>query len=348
MATLSIVKNKFITITKWTIIILGITIGIFLLIKGTFFIKEVISPTPLPGPEAKFGKLPPIFFPQGIKKNFKYSIDTISGNLPVFSSDRTNVYKMGLEEPDILAVEKMNTRVTQLGFNSKPEQLSDTVYRWKNSDTLLKSLVLNVHRGEFNLTTNYLLNQTLLSSQNVSTEEEAISAAKVFLETLSLFPSDLDENKTKAISLSVKNGALSEATSISNTKLISVYFFQKDIDEIPIVYPFANKSTINVTIAGGGFSKEIIDARYFYQKVTDETSTYSIITAEKAFEKLKKGEAYIASFDSEKPDVVIKNVYLAFYMEKRVQKYLIPVVVFEGTNNFVAYTSAITDEWIGN
>lgn len=348
MATLSNVKKKFTTVAKWGGLIFGILILIFFLIKLTAFVKEIISPTQPPAPEAKFGKLSPINFPQGIKRNFKYSIDTISGELPVFSQDRINVYKIGVEEPDILAVEKMNTRLSQLGFSSKPEQLSDTVYRWQDSNTLLKSLVLNVYRGEFILTTNFLLDQTLLFSNNIPTDEEATAMAKNFLETLSMYPPDLDENKTKAIRLSVKNGAISEATSISNTKLISVYFFQKDIDGLPIVYPIGNKSTINITIAGGGFDKEIIDARYFYQKITDESSEYSIITAEDAFEKLKKGEAYIVSFDLEKSDVVIKNVYLGFYLGKNIQKYLMPVVIFEGTNNFIAYVSAITDEWIGN
>lgn len=331
------------TISKWGGLILGIIIGFFLLTKGVFFIKGVISPAKPPPPEAKFGKLPAIIFPAGIKKDFKYSIDTISGELPAFP-DRLNVYKIGEEEPDILAVEKMSKRVLDLGFDPKPEQLSDTVYRWTNSSSLQKSLVLNVHRREFNLISNYLFDKNLLSSQNVSTNEEAISTARNLLESLSFYPEDLDESKTKAIPLSVANGTLSEATSISNTRLISVYFFQKDRDEIPIIYPYGSKSTINVTIAGGGFNKEIIDARYFHQNISDESSTYGVITADQAFEKLKKGDSYIYSFDSKKPDVIIKKVYLGYYVEKRVQKYLMPVVIFEGNNNFFGYVSAVTDE----
>ena len=34
------------------------------------------------------------------------------------------------------------------------------------------------------------------------------------------------------------------------------------------------------------------------------------------------------------------------YLENKEQNFLMPVVVFEGDNGFIAYVSAVTDEWI--
>ncbi len=345
MPTLSVVRTDFIRISKWVGLILGILFGIFLLVKGVFFIKEIISPTPPPPPTVAFGKLSKAYIPKGIKKDFRYIIDTLSGDLPAFA-DRVSVYKINQGEVDILRVERTTQKVATLGFNIKPEQLSDTLYRWRVNEPYPKSLVINIRSQELNLQTAFLTNADLLYSKNILGKDEAINKAKSFLYALSLFPDDIDETKTKTKSLSVKNGVISPAISISDTDLITVYFFQKDVDGLPIVYPSGTGSLINLTIAGGGADHEVVDARFFYQKIGDEGATYPILTSQEAFEKLKKGQAYIASYEAGDLEIVIKKVYLAYYMSGRVQKFLLPVIVFEGKNDFVAYVSATADEWI--
>lgn len=347
MPTLSVVKFDFIKISKWVGLILGILIGIFLLIKGIFFIKEIVSPTPPPPPTVAFGKLPRVYLPSGIKKNFTYTIDTISGQLPLLP-DRTKVYKMEFPEPDILAFERMSQKAATLGFDTKAEQLSDSVYRWKIQDPIIKTLVVNVRSSEFSLISNFLANENLFKDREIMSEEDTITNAKSFLYSLSLYPEDLDESKTKARLLSINKGVISDVNIVTKAKLISVYFFQKDRDGLPIVYPSGTGSSMNITLAGAGSNMQVIDARFFYQKALDESATYSIISSEQAFDLLKNGKAYVASYKLKDLNIVIKKVYLAYYSPGRPQKYLMPVVVFEGKDNFIAYVSAVTDEWIGN
>ena len=117
---------------------------------------------------------------------------------------------------------------------------------------------------------------------------------------------------------------------------------------MPIVYPSGTGSTMNITLAGAGSNMQVIDARFFYQKTLDESGTYSIISSEQAFDLLKNGKAYVASHKSKNLNIVIKKVYLAYYFTGRSQKYLTPVVVFEGKDDFIAYVSAVKGEWIGN
>jgi hypothetical protein len=347
MPTLSLVKGNFIKALKWIGIIILILIALLLLFKGALALKEKIRPTPPPKPTVGFGKLPAQFFPNDNKKVLTYKVDTLDGKLPVFSN-RNKVYEMEKPTPNILAIDRANSILSQQGFNPEPEQLADRVFRWVNYSPPEKSLVLNVDNQEFILSSSFISDPTILAAVNLPNKNSAINTAKSFFNSLSLFPDDIDENKTTAQLLRMKNGALLPASSLSNAQLISVFFFQKDKDDMPIVYSQGKWSPINATVASGGRNSQIIDARYFHQKSLEKFETYPIKSAEAALEDLKKGKGFIANYEGTGNEVKIKNVYLAYYHEGREQDYLMPVVVFEGGDNFLAYVPAITDEWINN
>ncbi|MCL5432856.1 MAG: hypothetical protein M1524_01950, partial [Patescibacteria group bacterium] len=76
-------------------------------------------------------------------------------------------------------------------------------------------------------------------------------------------------------------------------------------------------------------------------------ATYPIKTADESFSDLQRGDAYIVSYDGTDPNIKIKNVYLGYYLGDTEQDYLMPIVVFEGNDNFVAFISAIKNEWLG-
>ncbi|OGH48130.1 MAG: hypothetical protein A3A51_01420 [Candidatus Levybacteria bacterium RIFCSPLOWO2_01_FULL_39_10] len=339
--TLDIVKNKLIKIGKWLGLILIIIISIFLLYKVGTFLKNVFFPPKMPPPEAKFGKLPNIFFPEGIKKDFKYEIDTLTGDLPQFSN-RANVYKTIQPEPDILAVEKADTKIKSFGFTIGPEQLSETVYRWRSEDSLNKNLVVSVKIPEFNLSSSFLTNPDILSARNLPTEDESILIAKSFISFLGYFPEDIDDERTITQLLDIQNGVITPAISFSRAKLINILFFQKDKDNLPIVYPQAGQSSMSFTV---GADSEEVDGRFFYQKLSDEGSDYSIKSAEEALADLKNGKAFINAHTGDNLNIKIKDVYLGYYIEGREQRYLTPIIVFEGSSGFSAYVPAVKDEW---
>ncbi len=346
MPTLSRFKERVFKVGKWLGIAISTILIVVIVFKGIFFVKEALWPTPPPPPTVSFGKLDNIVFPEGIKKTLAFKIDTVSGQLPQFP-DRATVFEMATYQPDLLAVEKTTEKVKTLGFSDKPTQISETVYRWQAEPPLSQSLVVNVNFPEFFLSSNFATNPAVLSAQNLPSEIEAKEIAKSFVSGLSLYPGDINEEKTVAILYSLNNGLIEEATSIANTNLISIYFFQKDIERLPIVYPDA-RSNMNLTIGGGSVRPVIVDARFFYQKVGSKKATYPIKTSREAMEEIKKGKGYVVSIDGEPSEVSIKKVYLAYFIGKQKQDHLLPVVVFEGTNNFLAYVSAVKDEWIEN
>lgn len=254
---------------------------------------------------------------------------------------------MASYQPDLLAVEKASEKVGSLGFDTKPEQISESIYKWQGDDSLEQTLILNVTYPEFSLTSNFATNPAVLSGQNLPTEIEAEQIAKNFAKSLSYLPDDVDDKKTLAILYSISQGVINQATSIAGTNMIGIYFFQKNKDNLPIVYP-DGKSTMNITVSGGENNPRIIDARFTYQKIDNKNSTYPIKTSEEAFEELKKGKGYIASLNPSVSDISIKKVYLGYFIGKQKQDFLLPVIVFEGTGDFIAYISAIEADWIQN
>jgi hypothetical protein len=346
--SLSVFKKDFFKIAKWAAIVLGIIIGIILIIRLFFFVKEIFFPSPPTPATVSFGKIPPIKFQNGIQKEYKYTLDTLSGTTPILP-DKIEVFEMGDAEPDILAVERAREKVQNIGFTNPPEQLSDVVYRWQTNEPFLKTLIMNVHLPQVNLTSAFLTNQNILSAVYLPDQKTAITAASNFLNTLSLKSDDLDDEKTETKLLSIENGVIKEASSISNAELIGVYFKNKNVNEMPIFYPRGVLSNIGVIVGSGEFSStdpQIVDARYFHQPITDKSATYPIKTAEEALEELKNGKAYIASYDGVSDNILIKDIYLGYYIEGETQKYLMPIIVLEGSDGFLAYVSGVRDEWI--
>ncbi len=343
--SLDTVKGKILKISKWLGLIVGIIVSIVIVIRIASFAKNLFFPPPEPAPQVSFGRLPKMFMPQGIKKDFKYSVDTLTGDLPQFPS-QVKVFKTVFNEPDILAVQRADERIKNLGFNIGPEQLSDTVYRWRSDEALNKNLIVSLKLPEFVLSSTFISDQSVLAGE-LPTEAGAVEIAKGFAQALSFYPEDIDEGKTKTQLLTIDgSGVIIPATSFSRAKLISVYFFQKDIEDIPVVYPQGGLSTMNFTVASGVRGAEVIDSRFFYQKISDEGATYPIKTAANAFDELKTNKAFIVSHSGNDLGVLIKKVYLGYYIEGRAQDFLVPVIVFEGNNNFFAYVPAVTDEWI--
>jgi len=352
MLTLGQASSLTKTFAKWTAGIVGAIFLVIIIIKVGTAVKEIISPTPPAPPTVIFGKLSSIEFPPnntGVR--YSYTVDTLTGSLPVFS-DRAKVFKMVPDRADLLALQKAQNKVSKVGFTSKGILVSENIYEWTDEEPLLRKLTLNTLTSNFTLTSTFLTDPTILSGSQIPDKNGAISLAQSFLSSMSSLPADIDSSKTKSTLFSIKNGTLVPATSFADTQIIRVDLFQKDIDKISIYY--SNPIIPNISLLIGGKEDEnksqIVQVNYTYQGLTEENATYPIKTADEAFSQLQEGKAFIASNSSNTniSNISIRNVLLGYYMGKNRQDYLLPIVVFEGDNNFIAYVSAVKDEWISN
>jgi len=346
MLTLNQATSLTKSVAKWSAIIVGSVILLLILVRVGKILKEIIFPTPLPPPTVSFGKLPPIEFPKSSSaQQLNYSIDTVTGALPKFG-DRTKIFKIAKASPDLLAFRKTGEKVARAGFSSSVTRVLGNTYQWVDpQSSALRKINVDIFTLQFSVSSSFLGNQAVISGVNLPDPNKAKTVAQDFLLSLSLLYDDLDLEKTKTNLFSIMGSVLVPATSVSKTQVIKTDFFQKDIDKLPVVYPKTNNSTMNIFVGGGENQPQVVRADFFHQNISSESATYPIKTASDAFLELKNGNAYILSPSNNK-NVSIKNVYLGYYMGNKEQNFLMPVVIFEGDNGFIAYVSAVKDEWI--
>jgi len=348
MLTLNQATSEARVTLKWGGVIFLVFFIIFLLFKIGTVLKQTFFPTPPPPPTVSFGKLPSIVFPNNVSdKSFNYSLNTVSGTLPTFQ-DRINVYKIVPVSPDLLALKRAIGNVSAVGFNNPELPVSAKVYQWNDNGPLNRSIIMDIFSTDFALSSTFISDPIVQSAINLSNPSAAINTAQSFLSSMSSFPDDIDSTKTKTFLFSINSNTLTTATSISNAQVIEVDFFQKDIDKLPIYYPKAVNSTMNVLVVGGKDQPQVAQVNFSHQTVLNESATYPIKTAQNAYNLLKQGKGYIASYFGTSTDISIKNVFLAYYIGDKKQNYLFPIAVFEGDNGFFAYVPIITDEWTSN
>lgn len=310
------------------------------------FIKD--SLTPPPPPQAAFGKLPAISFPNQIKENLSYTLDTLSGFLPSFS-DRTKVYRITADPPTLLGLNKARGKVAQIGFSSSGTQISEDMYQWIDQVSSLQgTITMNIFSSDFTLSSPYLVNSSLETFSGSDEKNRAIEIASSFLSSMSLFPQDIDGNKTKTILYSINQSALVPTTKTSKTKIVRVGFIQKNLNDLPIYYDEGISSTIELFIGKESNQLKVVSARFFHKNISKTASTYAIKTAAQAFSELQKGKAYIAYKPANTVEFTIKKVFLGYYIGEDQQDFIMPIIIFEGNDNFIAYVSAVRDEWISN
>lgn len=346
MASLSKAKKETQAILKWSGISLFIIFLFFMGMKFLSFVKDLI--TPPPPPQASFGKLPSIPFPDQIKENISYSLDTLTGFLPNFS-DRAKVYKIISDPPTLLGLDRARQKVSEIGFRSEGTQIAEDVYQWiDQNESLQRKITMNIFSSDFTFSSPYLITQSLQTFSKSDEKDRAIEISRSFLSDLSLYPQDLDENKTKTTLYSIRESVLVPTSKISDTKMVRVDFFQKDIDGLPIYYDRGGSSTIDFLVGKENNQLKVVSARFFHKNISKNVSTYAIKTASQAFSELQKGKAYIANKPVNTVEFAIKKVFLGYYIGENQQDFLMPIIVFEGSNDFVAYVSAVRDEWISN
>lgn len=336
--------------TKKILFVCSFLLIIFLLVGGYINLRQTIQekffPIPPAPPTVLFGKLANLPFPKSkFTQEFSFTIDTLSGVLPVFP-DRVKVYKTTTKEPNLLALTKAEEKVSSIGFKSPGTSLNEFLYQWNDAQNPNRKLLLNINSYNFTLTSDFIHDPTISQSIQTPTERYATEKAQLFFSSL-YFPSDIDSQKTKISLFAVDSQKLVPVTNVSQTKIVRLDFFQHDIDNLPFYYSFPPYSTMYVLVGPPDLNRQIVEAFLFHQDIDlNSSATYPIKTTQEAFSELQNNKAYIASHTGTGKKIRITNVYLGYYSGQIQQQHLMPIIVFAGDNDFLAYVSAIKNEWI--
>lgn len=308
-------------------------------------------PAPPPPPDTLFGKLPKITFPKEIGvKTKSFQLETAEGDLPAGIPITEKVYFIPQGGGKFLSLERATNLAKTLGLNDKPEKIDEDIYLFKNS-TRKTSLTINVLTENFEYDYSYLSDQTLINPPSLPTETEANQIAKSFLEKISKLSGELKEGEFRSSYWKIVGSNLAQTESSSEADFSRVDIFRKKVaDQYPVVPPRPEEALVSVLISGvSSQNEQVVEVKYVhFESDREKFSDYPIKMVSQAWEELKSGNYFLASFGNKKETGVtkIRRVYLGYYEPPFPDKFLQPVFVFQGDNDFYGYVPAITPEWL--
>ncbi len=332
------VSRKIIKVGGWGLVVFAISWSVA---TGAIKAYRAANPVKIP-PTMRYGLLPKTVFVEKEfdKKNFRAELSNDA--FPEFE-DQVKIFVIYRPTKDFLALEYDKKAAVGLGFSLEPVQIKYGVYEFKN-DNLNQTLTMNVLDGSFVLKYPYLEDQTLLGSEGAPDKSEAITVASNYLVRGGKLTDDLKSGEKEASFWKIENAGLKAVSSHSEANMVRVDFFRSEVDNLKVVGSQPNGAPVSILVSGADVAgKEIVEVNYKSMEIDMESfSTYPIKAVEDAWADLEKGNYWPAS-DTSNDSVVIRNVYLAYFEPIVLTHFLQPVFVFEGSDNFVAYVTAVVD-----
>ncbi len=198
----------------------------------------------------------------------------------------------------------------------------------------------------------YQSDQLLVSPESIPTKEKAISSATEYLDRAGKLYADLKDGKKVTSYYKIGFDKLEPLTAPSGANIVRVDFFRKPMivgtASLDVVSTDPQRASVSVLVSGSSVQgKQIVDVDYKFIDVSRESfSTYPIKTADAAWKELQNGNYWPAA-DTDKQNVTIKEMKLAYIEPSALTNFMQPVYVFSGEKGaFVAYVPAIQNSWM--
>ncbi len=342
MANLVTVTKEGRVLLKVGGLLLGVFILIYLVFKGGTIVQGIFFPKPPPPPLEALGKLPKIQFPQSTSSVIPtYNINTVNGQLPVLA-DRVNVYKLKTPEPNLLALQTAKNSLDSSEFVLNQVKKTSTLYQWTHSKTGA-TIDYDIVTKNFTISSGFLTNPSLSSQGLMPGEDQIKRDTFSFLDRMGATTDNFDQDKTKVEYLEVRNGLLVAAQNLGSARYARITLVQKLVDEIPIINDSPTESITSFVVSYPQQNFAVLEGTFYNFEIDMEAkSDYAIKTAAQALEDLKAGNAYVLN-PGNLQNVDITDVQIRYFLNKQSGKFLLPVIVFSGVNNFTAYVDAIPD-----
>lgn len=301
-------------------------------------------------PTVRFKKLAPIIFPQKEFDKKQFTFELPGDELPK-APKLLPVFVVYRSVKTLLALDEDTKTARAFGFIGDPVEISNGIYRFRN-DTLNQTLTMNVLDGSFNLQYPYSSDQLLANPESMPTKEQAVGYASSFLTGGGRLYDDLRDGVKETSYFKMSFDKLEPMLAANGSNIMRVDFFRKPItflkNDYKIMSSDYKKASVSILVTGSGVDgKRIVDVNYKYANIDRESfSTYPIKTPAQAQADLVAGNYWPARNNITK-SIAINNIYLAYFEPSTLTNYMQPVYVFEDDKaSFVAYVSAVADNWI--
>lgn len=311
-------------------------------------------PVPLTPPDVRFGKLvaPDFSFVSTSSSGLKFKLQNVEG-LPIKDATAAGrVYSMPKKLPTLLDTQKVRDFVAKIGFTDPEEPLSSTLYRFTDPKDKLRTLEIDTTNRNFKLKYDYKNNPAVFTGGTVADKDAAIKEVKDYITFNSLFDGSVLKGKitAKLLTYNPQTQTAGAASSLSDTNLLKINFFKNDLDGKKILPPgYTESYNFALYTPSSMVDKRILEIFYTFWPIdSDDFATYPLRSSEAAWQDLADGYAFVIKLgnNNSSDQIIIRNIYLAYYDSEEPQNYLQPVYVFEGDNDFVAYLPAISSDWL--
>jgi hypothetical protein len=299
-------------------------------------------------PTPKFGILDPLNFdPTEINsKNVKIVLDTKDGRLPAGMPKKMPVFRVKAAQYSYLSGKNAQEDADKLGF--KPEELVSDLkgreYQWRSLESD-GELTINTETRAISLFTDMARFPAEYKRGKITAEASRNHAVDI-LKNIGRFNEKLYKPENTTVYLGqIIGSSLNETKVQTEAQFGMVHFFPK-IGQHVIYGPDPQTGIIVVGVrspAGKSPFNYPLMVGSFWDVDPTEDSTYSIITVKEAWDQVSAGKGVIASatYKNDNPfnprstinmdRILIRNIYIAYYMTPEYQRYLQPIYVFEGS-----------------
>lgn len=280
--------------------------------------------------------------------NPKYTLNTKNGRLPRNLPYMMTVYKFKSQQFSYQAGKNAIKDAEILGFTEADleSDLKGNVYTWRNFG-LSSALEINTDTRELHLYTE-LTNKTAAYMAGTLDDALAKEIATSVLTRIDRFNDELYKTGTQKTTLGMINGKSVVGTNNPReTQIVLVDFF-RSINKFPIVGSDPKKGLIRMIVgvpassaSGTPLNQPYIEATY-WEISTNSKARYPIISVNEAWKAVREGRGVVTNvtpkdsnpfqtvLSAKVDEILIDNIYVAYYETPKYQKYLQPIYVFEG------------------
>lgn len=307
-----------------------------------------LNPPPPPPPDVLFGKLPRLVFPQAEPMTFNYKLETPTGGLPTRLPGQFKTFFMPIKKANLLAYDAAQAVATRLDFIQEAKKLSETEYRWDATEPVSSSLTINIITGAFVLNKRWQDDPSYTTPTIYYTDAQALDRMYNLLSRVELLPEDIKDGGSSIQYLKADKDQIVSAASLSQAHFVQVNLYRAPVDGVEVVNPSTKMGLITGILAlQREDDRQFVNLNYNYYPVDlDRSAVYPLIGVAEAWQRLQKGEGFIAGVKPNTTNVTIRDITLRYYDPDTPQQFMQPVYVFTGDPDFTAYVPAIADAWI--
>lgn len=306
-----------------------------------------LHPAPPPPPDVLFGKLPKIIYPQAEAQTFNYTLETPTGGLPSKLPGQFKVFFMPIKKASLLAYDSAQAIATKLDFIQPSKKLSETEYRWDEADPIPASLTINIITGAFILDKRWQNDPSYIVPTIYFNDSQATDRVLNLLSRVDLLPDDIKTGKSTVFPLKADKDQIVSAAALAQAHFLQVNLYRAPVDGVDVVNPSSKHGLITAIVALQREDKrQFVNLDYNYFPVdTARSAVYPLIGVAEAWQRMQKGQGFVAGVKQNTTNVVITDISLKYYDADTPQQFMQPVYVFTGSPDFVGYVSAVSDAW---